>query len=68
MNLVLDLAGKAYTTTCSQPFTYHQKIARKVEPLGELVINKKEKSITKNTVLLANERALEIQVSLALNN
>ena len=59
-SLLLAHAGEKYTTARGLPFTYHQKISRTGEPLGELVIDRKEKTITRNTVLLAYERALEL--------
>lgn len=58
--LLLAHAGEEYTTARGLPFTYHQKISRTGEPLGELVIDRKEKTITRNTILLAYERALEL--------
>ena len=62
-DLILAHAGEKYTTARGLPFTYHQKISRTGEPLGELVIDRKEKTITRNTVLLAYERALELMES-----
>lgn len=62
-DLMLAHAGESFTTVRGLPFTYHQKISRTGEPLGELVIDRKEKTIARNTVLLAYERALELMVS-----
>ena len=59
-SMLLAHAGEKYTTARGLPFTYHQKISRTGEPLGELVIDRKEKTITRNTVLLAYEKALEL--------
>lgn len=61
--LMLAHAGEMFTTARGLPFTYHQKVSRAGEPLGELVIDRKEKTITRNTVLLAYERALELMAS-----
>ena len=59
-SLLLSSAGETFNTVRGLPFTYHQKISRTGELLGELVIDRKEKTITRNTVLLAYERALEL--------
>ena len=59
-NLLLAHAGEKFKTARGLPFTYHQKISRDGQPLGELVIDRKEKTITRNTVLLAYERAQEL--------
>lgn len=56
-NLLLAHAGEEFKTVRGLPFTYHQKVSRTGEPLGELVIDRKEKTITRNTVLLAYEKA-----------
>ena len=53
-------AGEIFHTARGLPFSYHQKISRTGEPLGELVIDRKEKTITRNTVLLAYEKAVEL--------
>lgn len=57
-NLLLDHAGESFTTVRGLPFTYYQKISQKGQPLGELVIDRKEKSITRNSVLLAYRKAV----------
>jgi len=59
-SLLLAHSGEQFTTARGLPFTYHQKISRTNEPLGELVIDRKEKTITRNTVLLAYQKALEL--------
>ena len=59
-SMLLAHAGEEFLTARGLPFTYHQKISRTGEPLGELVIDRKEKTITRNTVLLAYEKALEL--------
>lgn len=59
-DLLLAHAGEEYNTARGLPFTYHQKISRDGQPLGELMIDRKEKTITRNTVLLAYEKALEL--------
>ena len=60
-NLMLTHVGETFYTARGLPFTYHQKISRTGEPLGELIIDRKEKTITRNTVLLAYEKALELR-------
>lgn len=62
-NLMLAHTGESFKTARGLPFTYHQKISRTGEPLGELVIDRKEKTITRKTVLLAYERAQALMAS-----
>ena len=52
-SLILSHAGETFYTARGLPFSYHQKISRTGDPLGELVIDRKVKTITRNTVLLA---------------
>ena len=59
-NLLRSRAGETFTTARGLPYSYHQKISRDGQPLGELVIDRKEKTITRNTVLLAYEKALKL--------
>ena len=49
--LFLAHAGETFMTARGLPFTYHQKISRDGQPLGELVIDRKAKTITRNTLL-----------------
>ena len=62
-NLLLAHENETFTTARGLPFSYHQKISRTGEPLGELVIDRKEKTITRNTLLLAYRKALELMES-----
>ena len=62
-SMLLAHAGETFTTARGLPFTYHQKVSRTGEPLGELVIDRKEKTITRNTVLLAYDKALYLMES-----
>lgn len=57
---LLEHEGEEFRTARGLPFSYHQKISRTGERLGELVIDRKEKTITRNTILLAYERMLEL--------
>ncbi|MBR1472479.1 MAG: hypothetical protein IJ600_12675 [Lachnospiraceae bacterium] len=59
-NLLLAHAGETFHTARGLSFVYHQKRGRDGQPLGELVIDRKEKTITRNTVLLAYGKALEL--------
>ncbi len=59
-NRILAHTGEAFKTVHGLPFTYHQKISRTGEPLGELIIDRKKKTITRNTVLLAYKKALKL--------
>ena len=59
-SLITSHTGEIFHTARGLPFSYHQKISRAGEPLGELVIDRKEKTITRNTVLLAYEKAVEL--------
>ena len=59
-SLLLEHAGEEFRTARGLPFTYSQKISRTGEMLGELVIDRKEKTVTRNTVLLAYQKALEL--------
>lgn len=59
-NLVLSHAGETFFTARGLPFAYQQKISQSGEPLGELMIDRKKKTITRNTVLLAYRKAQEL--------
>ena len=59
-DLILAYAGKPFFTSRGLPFTYHQKISRDGTPLGEIVIDRREKTITRSTVFLAYQRALAL--------
>ncbi len=59
-SLILAHAGEVFQTVKGLSFTYHQKISRNDEPLGELVIDRKKKTITRSTVVLAYEKAIAL--------
>lgn len=61
--LVVAHAGETFHTASGLPFSYQQKLSRSGEPLGELVIDRKKKTITRNTVLLAYEKAMELMAA-----
>ncbi len=56
----LCFAGETFKTTKGLPFTYHPKISRNGEASGEIVIDRRGKTITRSTVLLAYHNALDI--------
>ena len=60
-NLIVTHEGETFLTARGLQFSFHRKTGKAGEPLGELVIDRKEKTLTRNTVLLAYDRALEIQ-------
>ncbi len=57
---IVDRAGQTFRTARGLPFTYSIKRGRDGSLLGEIVVNRKEKTITRNTVLLAYQRATEL--------
>lgn len=57
---LLAHAGETFTTERGLPFTYRQKLSLTGKPRGELVFDRKEKTVTRNTILLAYERAQEL--------
>ena len=59
-NLLLDHTGDAFHTARGLPFTYHQKISRTGEPLGEIVIDRRQKTITRATIFLAYQNAITL--------
>ena len=62
-NLVCSRAGETFHTARGLPFSYYQKVSRTGELLGELVFDRKGKTITRNTVLLAYRKAEELMES-----
>ncbi len=56
---VLAFAGYPFETSKGLEFTYSLKKNRYGEPGNELVFSRKEKTITKSTVLKAFEKAVE---------
>lgn len=55
--MILENEGKEFTTLRGLPFTYEIKKNSKSEQLGEIVISRKTKTITRATVLLAYNNA-----------
>lgn len=60
---IVALEGHKFATARGLEFRYHVKRNRGGEALGELVIDRKEKTVTRNTVLLAYERAKAVQAA-----
>ena len=58
---ILELEGHVFTTARGLEFSYHVKRNRQGQKLGEIVFDRKEKSVTRNTILLAYKNALEEQ-------
>lgn len=61
--MIVDHAGETFRTARGLEFTYTIKRNRAGELLGEMVIDRKEKTITRNTVLLAYEMARQLMES-----
>ena len=59
----VELEGHSFTTARGLEYTYHVKRNRQGEMLGELVFDRKEKTITRNTVLLAYQKAQAVQAN-----
>ena len=57
---IVDHAGEVFRTARGLEFSYTIKRNRAGELLGEMVIDRKQKTITRNTVQLAYERAREL--------
>mgnify|MGYP007070012605 CR=1 FL=1 len=55
--------GEEFYTSRGLPFTYRRKIGRNGEALGELVVDRKEKTITRNTIVLAYSHVRELMES-----
>ncbi len=62
-SLLLAHAGETFTTERGLPFTYHQKLGLTGKPRSEIVFDRKEKTVTRNTILLAYQRAQELMES-----
>ena len=62
-NAILEHEGQTFRTARGLEYTYHAKTNRHGEPLGELVIDRKEKTITRATVLMAYQKATEVQAA-----
>ena len=58
--MIVDHAGQTFHTARGLEFTYTIKRNKSGELLGEMVIDRKEKTLTRNTVLLAYEKAREL--------
>ena len=62
-NAILKHEDQTFCTARGLEYTFHAKTNRHVEQLGELVIDRKEKTITRATVLMAYQKAKEVQAA-----
>ena len=60
-DLILAHEGETFTTAKGLAFSYTVKRNKAGRPLGEILFDRKEKSITRATILLAYQRALAVQ-------
>ena len=58
---IISLEGHPFKTAKGLEYSYHVKRGRKGELLGELVFDRREKTITRATILLAYQKALDVQ-------
>lgn len=58
---IISLEGQLFTTARGLEYSFHVKRNRQGEMLGELIFDRKEKTVTRNTILLAYHNATEIQ-------
>ena len=61
--MIVNHAGQTFRTIRGLEFTNTIKQSKAGTLLGEMVIDRKEKTITRNTVLLAYEKAQELMES-----
>lgn len=59
-SLITETEGREFHTAKGLPFTYTIKKGRTGEPLGELIISRREKTLTRSTILLAYETAQKV--------
>ena len=58
---IIALEGQTFKTARGLEYRYRVKRNRQGEMLGELIFDRKEKTITRATLLLAYQKAVEIQ-------
>ncbi len=58
---IVALEGHPFQTTRGLAFCYRVKRNKNNEILGEIVFDRKEKSITRATIMLAYQKALSVQ-------
>ncbi len=61
--MILENEGKEFLTLRGLPFTYSVKTSGKGEQLGEIIISRKTKTITRVTILLAYRNAEEVMAA-----
>lgn len=62
-NRIVALEGHRFRTARGLEFSYRVKRGHSGELLGELIFDRREKTITRATILLAYQKALDIQNS-----
>lgn len=60
---IIAMEGQPFTTARGLEYTYHVKRNRNGEMLGEIIFDRKEKTVTRNTILLAYQKAREVQTA-----
>ena len=58
---VVALEGHPFKTARGLEYTYHVKRNRNGEIIGEIIIDRKEKTVTRATIWLAYQNALTVQ-------
>ena len=58
---IVALEGHSFTTARGLVYSYRVKRNRQGDMLGEIIFDRKEKTITRATILLAYQRALKLQ-------
>ena len=58
---VIAMEGQTFHTSRGLSYSYHVKRNKTGKLLGEIVVDRKEKTITRATIWLAYQNALEVQ-------
>ena len=58
---IVEFEDYPFITVRGLEFTYHVKSNRQGNMLGEIIIDRKEKNITRSTIMLAYQNAVAIQ-------
>ena len=58
---VVSMEGQTFYTSRGLSYSYHVKRNKAGKLLGEIVVDRKEKTITRATIWLAYQNALEVQ-------
>ncbi|MBQ3374107.1 MAG: hypothetical protein II885_17790 [Oscillospiraceae bacterium] len=60
---IIAMEEQPFTTARGLEFSYQVKRNRNGERLGEIIFDRKEKTVTRNTILLAYKKAIEVQTA-----